>query len=726
MLTRGGRVMLLDFGLSSTEAAADRRTKTGQRVGTLAYMPPEQLRGERELDARADVFALGVTLYELLALKLPHEGSSEAERLARSGLAVPADLRKLDPRISWELETVVQTATDPDPARRYSSAGALARDLDNVLENRPIEARRSGPLLRARRWIQRHPAAALAVMVVLVGPSVFALQETRANAALSAKSSELEDSNRALSEALEEATLQREAAQRNFERSYEAVELMLGRVGGEVLEGVPRMEPIRRELLRDALRLHEELLADPASDHAQGQFYARTLRRAAALHAELGQLQEALQALDQEADVLDALLAESAPWELQLSRGLVDHRRGEVSRLLGERAAAVSWGHAAVERLGRLVETDPGDETLWALARARLELAEVLALEGRDDEARAELSGATTLLHDLTDGGGGTWEQRQSLAQALHQTAGYPASHIVGQASSYDPVAGEEQLREALELRRRLVEEQPDNPTGLLGLAETAIAHGGSLAALREFEESGSAYREALAAYERLANEFPARPVYTDGIATAHLDLSLIAAALGRSGERRSHLEQAVAGFEALVDATPTPTYRRGLVLALGQLGHALSGGDAERADALLSRSLELGTPLLAEQPGDADLRTALAWSGGNLAGGRLRRGDAPGTAAAARIYVGLDLRPVEVVWAAYFLASAVAIGRAGDVEAETLGAWTDEALTLIERAAELAPADREVQKELLDPGFAAIADEARYRAVLEALDLER
>ena len=180
--------------------------------------------------------------------------------------------------------------------------------------------------------------------------------------------------------------------------------------------------------------------------------------------------------------------------------------------------------------------------------------------------------------------------------------------------------------------------------------------------------------------------------------------------------------------YAVLTEAEPDQRrHRRGWTLALGQLGQALTqpGADAAGADALLAHSLQLGLPLLHESAhADDDLRTALSWTTGVLAGTRLARGDAEGAVDAGRTYLELDPRPVELVWTAYFLSGAVAVGRARQLPPESLEAWTQEALYLLERAAVAAPGDPEVHKEIGDPGFAPIAAHARYRALLEDLGI--
>ncbi|MBK7642697.1 MAG: serine/threonine protein kinase [Planctomycetes bacterium] len=179
-----GRVQLFDFGLASAREAGDeaasRFTRTGSRLGTLLYMSPEQVRGE-ELDARADVYGLGATLYEMLALRSPFHAATPraSEELILAG-ELPA-LHSANARVSSDLELVCRTALELDRERRYADAQSFARDLDNVLAHRTIEARAVGLRVRCARWAQRHPAwsvgLALSVLAGVGVPSALYLQQ---------------------------------------------------------------------------------------------------------------------------------------------------------------------------------------------------------------------------------------------------------------------------------------------------------------------------------------------------------------------------------------------------------------------------------------------------------------------------------------------------------------------------------------------------------------------
>lgn len=158
VLTPDGRAMLLDFGLTSSRRS-DRVTRSGAQVGTPVYMSPQQIRGSQELDRRTDVYSLGVTLYELLTLAVPYRGtdSVETQNLILDGR--PDSIRARNRRVPVDAQTICLQAMDADPTRRYRSTDAFARDLENVLARRPIEARPPGPAARARRWLQRNPRA---------------------------------------------------------------------------------------------------------------------------------------------------------------------------------------------------------------------------------------------------------------------------------------------------------------------------------------------------------------------------------------------------------------------------------------------------------------------------------------------------------------------------------------------------------------------------------------
>ncbi|HWB08585.1 MAG TPA: serine/threonine-protein kinase [Pirellulales bacterium] len=177
LLDSEGTVWITDFGLAKVEGSSD-LTRPGEVVGTLCYMAPEQFKGVS--DRRCDVYGLGMTLYELLALRPAFEDSDRARLITRMNCEEPPALHKWDARVPRDLETIVLKAIAHEAAHRYQTAGELAEDLRRFLAHQPILARRSTLAERAGRWCRRNPLVAglSGVVVVLLLVLAFGLGVT--------------------------------------------------------------------------------------------------------------------------------------------------------------------------------------------------------------------------------------------------------------------------------------------------------------------------------------------------------------------------------------------------------------------------------------------------------------------------------------------------------------------------------------------------------------------
>lgn len=286
-----GAARLIDFGLATqSENDGARLTASGATLGSLLYMSPEQLRGEsRSASPRSDVYALGVTLYELLSLQAPFRDTSFID-LREAILVGRVDaLRARNRAVSRDLETVCSKAMESAPARRYASAEAFARDLNHVLELRPIEARPPSTALKVLRWGQRNRAASVALGLgfsMAVGiPSALLWQERayadqirsaldqavaargeaerQRGVAQEAERSAQTERDRALN-AESEASVQRDSAQRAATKATKVSELLIEimtSAGPAIAQG---RELTARELLDVGLeRVERELASEP-------------------------------------------------------------------------------------------------------------------------------------------------------------------------------------------------------------------------------------------------------------------------------------------------------------------------------------------------------------------------------------------------------------------------------------------------------------------------------
>jgi eukaryotic-like serine/threonine-protein kinase len=183
---RSWQPKILDFGVArliDEEAPVSMHTAAGELVGTLAYMSPEQLSGDPErVDARSDVFSLGVVGYELLCGRLPHgEGLTGAAELIRTiTTEEPKPAGKLDPALRGDLEVILAKALEKVPDRRYQSAAELAADLRRQLRDEPISARPATVLYQLRKFSRRHRALVGGVAATLLALVAGIVLSTRA------------------------------------------------------------------------------------------------------------------------------------------------------------------------------------------------------------------------------------------------------------------------------------------------------------------------------------------------------------------------------------------------------------------------------------------------------------------------------------------------------------------------------------------------------------------
>jgi hypothetical protein len=251
MLDALGHVWVTDFGLAQFQSHAG-VTMTGELLGTLRYVSPEQAMAKRGVvDHRADIYSLGATLYELLTSRPIFDGSDRHALLNQIGFAEPIAPRKHDPAIPIELETIILKAVAKNPAERYSTAQEFADDLQRYREDKPILAKRPSLFERARKWSRRHPSlvagAALMVIGVLVALMV---------------SNWLVSQEQAKTQA---ALLKGEKARAAEARR--AVDLLVA-VSEDELADNSQLENVRRRLLETALEYYQGYVDDGGSGAA--------------------------------------------------------------------------------------------------------------------------------------------------------------------------------------------------------------------------------------------------------------------------------------------------------------------------------------------------------------------------------------------------------------------------------------------------------------------------
>lgn len=493
MVTPDGRVLLLDFGLASAEGSA-RITRSGAVLGTLHYMAPEQLL-DHPIDARTDVYALGVTLYELLALAPPyHAGSGEALRHEiLHGAPVPLPRRNRE--VPRDVATIVEVALDRDPKRRYPSALALAEDLERFLQHRPIQARPIGPWLRLRRGCQRHPALATASGLLLL-----ALLSTPLLVRLSRGDAD---------QVIESA---QQAARANLQSAIDATVRLMEQARSGALRRTPGLDAERLRQGNLAAELMAKLRRENAADATVSTLFVNGMIRVAELRRLLGHYAEALSALD-EATVVWRELQARAPGDARLAEDHNGLRLARASTLTGLgqfQAAAQLWQQIVDEH----AEIDPGQaphHLRQVLSTCHNNLGRMHFASERPDLALAHLQqglaidaslpmAARTLDHRLD-----TARSRLNLGAVFRDLG-----RIDDARACYDAVTAE---------LRGLAAESPDEPEVRRELARAELASS-KIAARGGDEAAAAPLRDAaLDAMQKLVAAFPERVTYRHELA---------------------------------------------------------------------------------------------------------------------------------------------------------------------------------------------------------------
>jgi tetratricopeptide (TPR) repeat protein/tRNA A-37 threonylcarbamoyl transferase component Bud32 len=275
LLDAAAHLWITDFGLARCRADQG-LTLTGDAVGTLRYMSPEQAFAKRGLvDHRSDIYSLGLTLYEVLTLEAAYPSGDRAELLQQLAANEPRPLRRLNPAIPIELETILLKAMTREPERRYHTAQELADDLDCFLEHRPIRATRPNVRERALKWARRHQPVVGAAAAVLI----------LALACLCVSTLVIWRQKEQTERALLEARAQSQRARANFERAlYGSTRLMMRLEDKRWANIQPVIKDLHRDIVDETLKFYRGFLREDSVDPTDRYETARLYQQIADIH----------------------------------------------------------------------------------------------------------------------------------------------------------------------------------------------------------------------------------------------------------------------------------------------------------------------------------------------------------------------------------------------------------------------------------------------------------
>jgi tetratricopeptide (TPR) repeat protein len=436
LVDREGKAWITDFGLARHDANAT-MTRSGDLLGTLRYLPPERAGGSAAADRRADVYGLGVTLYEAVAGRPPFDGSDQPQVLRRVLESRPVPLARAAPGIPADLALVIATAMDPDPARRYATAAALAGDLDRVLEDAPPAVRRPTALDRLGRLVRRHRAATAAVagLIVILAAlaAVMSVQAARLAIHRDRIASEAARSERAgafLASVLQLADPRSGRRQPTMEAALDDAAARIGAEVGDdpVLERTVRLVIARAYV--NLSRFDEGILemerVVELERRLSGEGARETVMRVLELSQALRQQARDEEALEQLRRTMQALDASDPLWpavQVALGRAVAHAVRYEA-------------GVAMVEEGVDMLRRDPGPAG-EGLAAALVELACLAARRDDDDRAIVLLREAAAI-------------RAQSGSALAAETRGQLAYHLTHRGAEGDLAEAEEHLNGAI------------------------------------------------------------------------------------------------------------------------------------------------------------------------------------------------------------------------------------------------------------------------------------
>lgn len=457
LLTPDLKPKVTDFGLARVEGGLV-LSATGDFFGTAFYTSPEQALGKRSsIDHRADIFSLGVSLYESLTLKRPFDGSTSHLTLQKIVHNEPSDPRQVNARIPRDLAIICLKALEKDPGRRYATMDDFREDLRRYLDGEAIVARPAGPVYRFWRRMRRSPAVS-----ILAGLAILILFTLIAYVLWSYP--------RILTER-DKAVRAQEAAEKEAEKANAVNRFMQGMFASPDPGKDGRNVKVAEVLDKAAARAGGELSGQPEIEAMLRGTLGET-------YYNLGLYEEAEEQFRVQGEIL-------------LSTFGMDHwmtlsAMNSLATTLGERGQlneAAALHRKTLERRKRLLGEDHED-----ILRSKHNLATVLIYQGRLSEAvdlhREVLSVRRRILGNENKE---TLTSMNNLSSALYNLG--------------EMVEAEALAREAVEIQERVFgDEHPDNVTYLLNL-------GGLLSDQLKFLEAFSVICKAVETSRRLFGE---------------------------------------------------------------------------------------------------------------------------------------------------------------------------------------------------------------------------
>jgi serine/threonine protein kinase/tetratricopeptide (TPR) repeat protein len=589
LLDGHGNLWITDFGLAQFQSNVG-LTLTGDLVGTLRYMSPEQALAKRGLvDHRTDVYSLGATLYESLALQPPFQETDRQELLRQIAFEEPCQPHQFNKAIPAQLETVIIKAMAKDPAERYPTAQELADDLRRFLEDKPVLARRPSVVQRLVKWSRRHRP-----LVAGAGVALFVSLMALASAA---------------GWAFQREVGRRRQAEQRALLDVKALNRLLLELTDEQFPRNPRRKQEEEQLFREAVSNYEDFTQNMGAAPEVRQEKALAYWHLGDFHERLGNQRGAETAYRDAIALLEQLSVEGS--------ALLAHRQNQAKVLtsLGvvleqrRRLNQAEAIHRSAYELRQtlLVNSPKVPEHRRDLAESLTRLGQVLAKTGRTDEAEPLMQQALSHREALVADFPAEDKYKADLADAQHNMG------VLLWSLKRTPEAKALYMH-AQQTFRELVG-RSFHPLFTVQLARTQHHLGLLFQEAARPTEAAAAYREGVALGRKLTAEFSWIPDFQQQLAASLEKLGEVLAVQGKNEDAEATLGQAVEIAEKLIGAFPELPYGRQVIadgrLALGQLLAKTS--QPQEGEPLLRQAVDAWQQIVTELPDAPGQRQRLA-----------------------------------------------------------------------------------------------------------------
>lgn len=528
LLDLSGRIWVTDFGLARCTNSTS-VTVSGDLVGTVRYMSPEQASGRSALvDSGADIYGLGLTLYEMLTLQPAIEGSEPSEIIKRIAEGSIKPLRLIRPDLPRSLALVVGKALSLERYSRYETAQQFADDLRRVLLNQPTLAKPATALERIGNWVVRHQRAAA------IGFSAFAIVFVGLVIAFSIVSASKRE--------VESISLRNE---KNEKLARDAID-RLGPQMAELLGNVPSAELERKQLLEEILRYYQVYAAGAQGSPDLQRSLAVALGKIGVLHGELGSTQESVTALRESERVFSELAQQNRldfevrlEWSVSLNNlGQALHRNGEIQ----EASELIRQAIEIQNELPRL-QTDLQIRQRIASSWANLGLL----LTDQLDYGSAEQAYDNALRMLAVDDRSAE-DVNRVLQLSQIQT------NLCGLLTKIRPLDGISVAQQAIELQTAALKLFPNHAKLSKQTAQSLNALGSAYIESKQYRAALEAYTQALDIVQQLVTRWPEQPDFQSDLAATLNQLAVVYGRLNRWSEARETVLQALAQQQSLAE----------------------------------------------------------------------------------------------------------------------------------------------------------------------------